>query len=121
MFNKAGQIVDHAGSDDLVVGEWKLLQDAIFVLMPRIGERKYEPADVSLLEERQYVGERDIAIMRSLVISPADVESHSVAWHVDDGLVDCRDDALDKPEKLANWTIVVSQVPLEREIRAIEL
>jgi hypothetical protein len=98
-----------------------LLQDAIFVLMPGIGERKYEPADISLLEERQYVGERDIAIMRSLVISPADVESHSVARHVDDGLVDCRDDALDKPEKLANWTIVVSQMPLEREIRAIEL
>jgi hypothetical protein len=43
---------------------------------PGIGERKYEPADVSLFEERQYVGEREIAIMRSFVISPADVESH---------------------------------------------
>ena len=71
VFNKAGQIVDHAGGDDLVVGEWKFLQDAILVLMPGIGERKYEPADVSLLEERQYVGERDIAIMRSLVNFPS--------------------------------------------------
>ena len=59
--------------------------------------------------------------MRPLVISPADVEPYPVARHIDDCLVDGGDDALDKAEKLAKRTIVVGQVPLEREIRAIEL
>ena len=77
------------------------------MLMPGIGERQHEPADISLLEERQYVGERDVAIVRPLIISPADVEPHPVARHIYDGLVDSGDDALDKSEKLANWAIVV--------------
>src|SRR6476469_8044291 len=91
------------------------------MLMPWIGEGQHEPTDICLLEERQYVGERDVAIVRPLVISPADVEPHPVARHIYDCLVDCCDDALDKAKKLAKRTIVVCQMPLEREIRAIEL
>ena len=75
--------------------------------MPGIGEGQHEPADIGLLEERQYLCERDIAIVRALVISPADVEPDPVARHIDDCLVDCCDDALDKSEKLAKRAIVV--------------
>jgi hypothetical protein len=89
--------------------------------MPGIGEGQYEPADIGLLEERQYLGERDVAIVRPLLISPTDVEPYPVARHIDDRLVDCRDDALDKGEKLANRAIVVGEMPLECEIRAVEL
>jgi hypothetical protein len=53
VLNKASQIVDHAGRDDLVVGDRKFLQDAIFVLMPGIGEGQHEPADIGMLEEFQ--------------------------------------------------------------------
>ena len=83
------------------------MQYAIFMLMPGIGEGQHEPADICLLEDRQYVGERDVAIVRPLVISPADVEPYPVARHIDDCLVDCCDDALDKGEKLAKRAIVV--------------
>ena len=107
MLDKAGQIVDDAGGDDLIVGEWEFLQYAIFMLMPGIGEGQHEPADIGLLEERQYVGERDVAIVGPFVISPAHVEPHPVARHIDDCLVDCCDDALDKSEKLANRAIGV--------------
>jgi hypothetical protein len=62
------------------------------MLMPGIGEGQHEPADISLFEERQYLGERDVAIVRPLVISPADVEPDPVARHIDDCLVDCCDD-----------------------------
>ena len=40
---KARQIVDDAGSDDLIVGEREFLQYAIFMLMPGIGEGQHEP------------------------------------------------------------------------------
>ena len=70
MLDKARQIVDDAGSDDLIVGEREFLQYAIFMLMPGVGEGQHEPADIGLLEERQDVGERDVAIVRPLVISP---------------------------------------------------
>ena len=48
----------------LVVGEWELLQDAIFVLMPGIGERKYEPADdtVDPATGRRNVGCRRLSL-----------------------------------------------------------
>ena len=64
MLDKACQIVDDAGSDDLIVGEGEFLQHAIFMLMPGIGEGQHEPADIGLLEKRQYVGERNVAIVR---------------------------------------------------------
>src|SRR5215472_10638747 len=62
MLDKARQIVNDARSDDLIVCEREFLQYAIFMLMPRIGEGQYEPADIGLLQERQYLGERDVAI-----------------------------------------------------------
>ncbi len=107
MLDNACQIVDDAGGDDLIVGEWEFLQYAIFMLMPGIGERQHESADIGLLQERQYVGEWDVAIVRPFVISPADVEPYPVARHIDDRFVGCRDDALDKGKKLANRAIVV--------------
>ena len=58
VLDKACQIVNDAGGDDLIVGEWEFLQYAILVLMPGIGEGQHESADIGLLEERQYVGER---------------------------------------------------------------
>src|SRR5208282_6137775 len=119
MLNKAGQIVDDPGGDDLIGGKWKFLQYAIFVLMPGIGKGQHKPANIGPLEDRQYVAKRDIAIMRPLVIAPANVETHPVAGHIDDCLVDCRDDPLDKAEKLADRAIVVGQMPLKCEIRAI--
>jgi len=43
MLDKARQIVNDAGRDDLIVGEREFLQYAIFMLMPGIGEGKYKP------------------------------------------------------------------------------
>ena len=107
MLDKARQIVNDARSDDLIVGEGEFLQYTIFMLMPGIGEREHEPADIGLLKEWQYVGERDVAIVRPFVISPADMEPHPVARHIDDCLVDCCDNALDKSKKLTNRAVVV--------------
>ena len=65
--------------------------------------------------------ERHVAIVRPLVIAPADMQAHPVARHVDDRLVDRLDDALDKTEKLGERPVIIGQVPFEREVGAIEL
>ena len=84
MLDKPGQIVDDAGDDDLVVGQREFLQYAPFVLVPRVGEGQHEAADLGLLQDRQDVFERHVAIVRPLVIAPADMQPHPVARDVDD-------------------------------------
>jgi len=46
--------------------------------------------------------ERHIAIMRPLVIAPADMQAHPVARDVFECGVDRRDDAFDKAEEIAS-------------------
>src|SRR3984893_15663296 len=115
------QTVDDAGDDDLVFGKRELLEDAVFMRVPRIGKGEEEPADIGLLDDRQDIGERHVAIVRPLVIAPTDMQPHTVAPDIFDGLVDCRDDPLDKPEEVAERPILVGEVAFERQIGAIEL
>ena len=84
VLDETGQIVDDAGGDDLVVGQRVFCKHAVFVLVARVGERQDEAADIRLLQDRQDVGERHVAVVRPLVIAPADMEAHPVARHVDD-------------------------------------
>ena len=84
MLDEIGQIVDDAGDDDLVVGQRLRCKHAVFVRMARVGERQHEAADIGLLQDRQDVVERHVAVVRPLVIAPADMEPHPVARHVDD-------------------------------------
>ena len=107
MHDKAGQIADDAGNDDLVVGEREFLQDSVFVLMARVREGQHKAADIRFLQDRQDVFERHVLVVRALVIAPADMQAHAVARHVRDRPVDRVDDALDKAEKLAERAVLV--------------
>jgi len=49
------------------------------------------------------------------------MQSHLVARHVDDRLVDRGDDALDKAEEVADRPVVVGEVAFESEVGAVEL
>jgi len=107
MLDKVGQAVDHAGNDDLVVGQRQLLEYPVLVGVPRVGEREEKAADLGLPDDRQNVGERHIAIVRSLVIAPADMQAHPVARDVFEGGVDRRDDSLDKAEEVSERPVLV--------------
>ena len=109
MLDKPGQVVDDPGDDDLVIGQRKLLQHAPFVLMPRVGEGQHKAADIGLFQQRQDLFERHVAIVRPLVIAPADMQSDAVARNVGDGAVDRLDDALDKAEEVRQRPLVVGR------------
>ena len=89
--------------------------------VPRIGEGEEEGADIRFPDDRENVGQRHIAIVRALVIAAADMQPDAVARHILQGLVDRRDDALDKSEEITERAVLVREVALERQIGAIEL
>src|SRR6516162_8028950 len=79
MLDKIGQAVDDPGDDDLIRGERQFFEDAVFVGVPRIGEREKESADIGVSNHRKNVGERHVAILRALVIAPADMQPDLIA------------------------------------------
>ena len=119
MLDEVGQAVDDPGDDQLIVSQRQFLEHPILVGVARVGEGEKEAADLGLFDDRQNVGERHIAIMRPLVIAPADMQAHPVARDVFECGVDRRDDAFDKAEEIAERPVLVGEVAFEREIGAI--
>src|ERR1700746_1033180 len=107
VLDKVGQAVDYSGDQDLVVGQRQLLENVMIMCGARGGEREEEAADISLLDDRQDIGERHIAIVRTLVIAPADMQTHLIPRNVVERGVDRRDDALNKAEKVAERPVLV--------------
>ena len=80
--------IDHAGDDDLVGIERKVLQHSVFVRMARIGERQHEAADIQLAQDRHDLVQLHIAVVRAFVIAPARVQPDAVARDVDQRRID---------------------------------
>ena len=55
VLDEIGEVVDHPGGDDLVVGKPMLRQHLVFVLVARVGEGQHVAADIGLQEDRQDV------------------------------------------------------------------
>src|SRR5271166_5158760 len=66
--------IDHAGDNHLIVVERKVLQAAVLVCVARIGEWQHEAANVGLAYRRQHLGQRHVAVVRTLVIAPAGMQ-----------------------------------------------
>jgi hypothetical protein len=66
MLNEIGKAVDYARDEYLVFSEWEPLEAAKLMGVARIREWQYQAAYVSLEQRRQYVLERDIAVVRRL-------------------------------------------------------
>ena len=100
MLDDVGERIDHPRHDELIVMQRNFLQVGIVVRVLRIGEGQNEPADIGFEQERQDVLQRHIAIVRTLVVAPANMQAHPIARHVDERLVDGRHDPLDEIEEI---------------------
>src|SRR5205814_7659438 len=85
------------------------------------GKGEHEAANMRLLPNHMDVLQRHVAVVRPLVIAPADMQAHLVARHICDRLVDRLDNTLDKAEELAERAVLIGQMPSEREVGAVEL
>lgn len=77
MPDEAGGRVDDPRDEDLAVGQLDILEDPPFVLMSGIGGLDAQCCWPHLQQVRQYLPQGDATGVRSLVISPADVQAHS--------------------------------------------
>src|SRR5262245_29699541 len=121
MLHEIGSGVDDAGDDDLVVSPQQLWCVAKLVLMPGIGKWQHEAADLCACEHRYDVLERHVTIVRALVVSPADVHAHALAWDIAQGMIDGVDDAVAKVEEILERPVLIGVVSLAREIWAVKL
>ena len=88
MLDEVGQRIDHAGDDHWSSASGSVLQAAVLVRVARVGERQHEAADLRLLDGRQDLGERHVAVVRAFVVAPAGVQPHPLARHVGERVVD---------------------------------
>ena len=65
--------------------------------------------------------ERHVECVRALVVAPAHVQSHAGRFDTGQRVVDRTDHELDPREEVVEWTIGEQGVPLEREIRRVDL
>src|SRR5215813_8163400 len=72
------QRVDYAGHQNLCGLQRKLLEAAEFMRVTRAGEGQIQSPDVRLLNDRQDILKRDIAVMRTFRIAPTHVQAHTV-------------------------------------------
>ncbi|MEJ0070943.1 MAG: hypothetical protein WDO24_21905 [Pseudomonadota bacterium] len=70
MLDEIGRGIDHAGDDGAIVAD-QIAHVAVFVRMTGIGERQHETADRGLAQNRDDVGERHVAVVRSLRNCPS--------------------------------------------------
>ena len=76
MLDEVGGGIDHAGDQDLVVRDRDLLQVLPFVIVARVGGLDADRLRPRLEGEVDDLGERQVVIVRTFVIAPADVQPH---------------------------------------------
>ena len=69
--------VDDAGHEDHAVGEGMAREARVLVGVAGVRHRQHEGTDLSRVEQRKDVVERDVVGVRSFVVAPADVKAHS--------------------------------------------
>ena len=113
--------IDNAGNDQLIVAQRHGLEQAVLVRVARVCERQKKSPDIGFEYDRKNVAQGHVAVMRALVVSPADMQPHPIARNGPQCLVDRADDEFDEADEVAERAVAVGRVPLKGEVRAIEL
>ena len=76
MFDEVGEVVDHAGEKDLALRQFVFLPNLPFMAVTRVGGLEGDALDVGFEDDFDDVAERDVAVVRPLVVAPADMDAH---------------------------------------------
>ena len=88
MFDVVGRGIDDTGDEIHVRRQAMTLEVAVFVLVARIRHRDHQRANMRLVQLRQNRFERNVVIVRSLVIAPAHVQPYAVGRDLFDRAID---------------------------------
>ena len=80
--------VEHSRHEHHVVGQLRVAPDGPFVLVTRIGGLEHERTGLRLLHDRHDPFERNVVVVRPLVVAPADVHAHLCGRNVGERVVE---------------------------------
>src|SRR6266545_4114074 len=113
--------VDDAGDDRLAVGHADALEDSPLVGVTRVGSLEGHGPGAAGEDNIEDVRQRDVVVMRALVVAPAEVHAHLVRRHRRQRVVESLDVQPGHRAELLEAQVGELDVTAHREIRAIDL
>jgi len=121
MLDEVGRRVEHAGDDELVVGQLHLAEHDPLVLVTRIGALEGERLRTGPERDGQDLAERDVAVMRALVVAPAQVQAKSIGRDVAERVIERFHVGRGDLQELRVAQVGKRQVAAHRQVGTIDL
>src|SRR5262249_35224090 len=93
----------------------------VFVRVPWIGEWQVQAANLGATQDRQNIRERNVLVVRSLVVAPTDMKPHFAARDTDEGRVDGGDHSVHELLEILERPFAEGDMALEGEVGRIDL
>ena len=121
MLDDVGRGIDDAGHEQHPRRERVEPERLQLVLMPRAGQRERQRAHVGAIDDRQEWLERDVVGVRSVVVSPAEVQAHAIGRDVLHRVVDGVDVEGDGGQEAVERLVLEEAGALHGQVRTVEL
>src|SRR6266850_4742114 len=121
VLDEVGRRVEHPGNDHPVVGQADLAEHDPLVLVARVRPLEGERLGLGLQRHRQELAQRDVAMVRALVVAPAEVQAHPIGRDVTQGVIERLDVGRSDLQELGVAQLVEHEVPPHRQVGAVDL
>src|SRR5262245_2067595 len=121
VLDEVGRRVQHTRDDHPVVGQADLAEHDPLVLVARVGPFEREGLGLRLQRDRQELTQRDVPMVRALVVAPAEVQAHPVGRNIAQGVIQHLDVGRGDLEELGVAQLVEHEVPPHRQVGAVDL
>ena len=121
MLDVVGRRVEHARGEDLVLGDRRLAPHRPFVGVARVGRLEQNRRRLGAQDHVDDLLERDVEVVRALVVAPAQVHAHAVGGNVAQRVVDRLHVALDAGHEFLVGAVAVHDVPAHGQVGRVDL
>src|SRR2546427_2297028 len=121
VLDEVGRRVQHARDDHPVVRQADLAEHDPFVLVTPVRALEGQGLGPRLQGDRQELSQRDIPVMRPLVVAPAEVKANAVGGNVAQRMVERLDIGLGDLQELGVAQIGEREMPPHGEVGAVHL
>src|SRR5882672_4684407 len=121
MLDEVGRRVQHARDDHPVVRQTDLAEHDPFVLVTRVRALEGQGLGPRLQGDRQELSQRDIPVMRPLVVAPAEVKANAIGGNVAQRMVERLDVGLGDLQELGVAQVGEREMPPHGQVRTVDL
>ena len=121
MLDEVGRGVEHTGDDHLVVRQAHLAEHHPLVLVTRVGAFEGERLRARLEDDAEDLAERDVTVVRALVVAPAEMQAHAVGRDVAQRVIQRLHVRRGDLHELRVADVRKREVPAHRQVRTVDL